>query len=63
MHAEPGDRLQIHSKATDRPDRVGTVVEVRGPNGAPPYLVRFEDGHETLLYPGSDCLITPASAT
>jgi hypothetical protein len=32
-------------------------VEVRGDNGSPPYLVRFSDGHESLMYPGPDCVI------
>ena len=31
-------------------------VEVRGEDGGPPYLVRFDDGHETLLFPGADCV-------
>ena len=33
------------------------ILEVRGPEGAPPYLVRFADGHESLVYPGGDCEI------
>ena len=38
-------------------DRVGRIVEVRGPGGAPPYVVRFEDGHEGLVFPGPDAVI------
>jgi hypothetical protein len=39
---------------------MGDVVEVRGPDGQPPYLVRFDDGRERLVYPGPDCEVQPA---
>jgi hypothetical protein len=55
MRAGVGDRLVIHSKQVGQGDRHGEVLEVRGTDGGPPYLVRFDDGHETLLYPGADC--------
>jgi hypothetical protein len=32
---------------------------VRGQEGAPPYRVRFSDGHEGLVYPGPDSLVEP----
>lgn len=52
MHAEIGDRLLIHGRSTGRPTRGGTVVAVHGSAGSPPYVVHFDDGHETLVYPG-----------
>jgi Domain of unknown function (DUF1918) len=55
MRAEVGDVLHVRGRTVGTPERQGQVVEVRGSNGAPPYLVRFDDGHETLLYPGADC--------
>jgi hypothetical protein len=55
MQATVGDRLVIHGKQVGSAERHGEVLEVRGADGAPPYLVRFDDGHEALLYPGSDC--------
>ena len=42
-------------------DRVGRIVEVRGPGGAPPYVVRFEDGHEGLVFPGPDAVVEPGA--
>ena len=51
MQATVGERLVIHSKAVGNAERHGEVLEVRGADGAPPYLVRFDDGHETLLFP------------
>jgi hypothetical protein len=43
-------------------DRHGEVLEVRGADGAPPYLVRFDDGHEMLVYPGTDAVIEHSAA-
>jgi hypothetical protein len=42
---------------------VGEILEVRGGGGNPPYLVRFDDGHEGLVFPGTDATVEPASTT
>ncbi|HEY3007832.1 MAG TPA: DUF1918 domain-containing protein [Micromonosporaceae bacterium] len=60
MQATIGDRLHVHSNTVGAKDRVGEIVEVRGSNGGPPYLVRYPDGHESLVYPGPDCVVEPA---
>lgn len=60
MHASVGDRLHVHGRIVGQPDRVAEVVEVHGSNGTPPYLVRFPDGHESIVSPGSDCEVEPA---
>lgn len=52
MQAKVGDRIILAGEQVDRPTRVGEVVEVRGSSGQPPYVVRWSDGHEGLLYPG-----------
>lgn len=54
MQAKRGDRVVVEGSAVDAPRREGEILEVRGENGAPPYLVRWDDGHEGLLLPGSD---------
>ena len=36
------------------------IIEVHGDKGEPPYVVRFEDGHTGLVYPGPDAVIVPA---
>ena len=59
MQATIGDRLHVHSNTVGAQDRIAVILEVRGEHGAPPYLVRFPDGHETLVYPGSDCVVEP----
>ena len=57
MHAQFGERVLIHGRTVGAPDRHGEIIEVRGPDGDPPYLVKFDDGHEHLLFPGPDCVI------
>jgi hypothetical protein len=60
MQANTGDRLHVHGRNVGNPDQLGEIIEVRGPDGAPPYLVRFPDGRETLVFPGPDCVIERA---
>jgi uncharacterized protein DUF1918 len=62
MQASVGDRLHIHSRTVGVSDRIGEIVEVRGEEGQPPYLVRFTDGHETLVFPGADCVLEDKSS-
>lgn len=62
MHAEQGDRIIIRGKSVETPDRHGEIIEVRGADGAPPYLVRFSEGHESVVFPGSDFVIEHAAA-
>ncbi|MFV2178916.1 DUF1918 domain-containing protein [Actinomadura sp. LOL_016] len=57
MNGRIGDRLHVHGKIVGQPDRTGEIIDVRGEDGGPPFLVRFEDGHETLVYPGPDAVI------
>lgn len=54
MHAKVGDRIVVESASDSTHRREAEVLEVRGENGGPPYLVRWEDGHEALTFPGSD---------
>ncbi|MFC9892970.1 DUF1918 domain-containing protein [Nocardia sp. NPDC127579] len=61
MIANVGDRLHVHGNVVGQGDRQGEIIEVRGPEGAPPYVVRFSDGHESLVFPGPDAVIEPAS--
>jgi Domain of unknown function (DUF1918) len=59
MQAAIGDRLHVHGNTVGQPDRTGEIVEVHGASGGPPYLVRFEDGHTGLCFPGPDAVIEP----
>jgi hypothetical protein len=57
MHATVGDRLHVHSRVVGASDQSSEIVEIRGPGGAPPYLVRRDDGHEALVFPGADASV------
>jgi hypothetical protein len=61
MQANVGDQLQILSQTLDHPVRDGEIVEIRGPGGSPPYLVRWSDGAESLVFPGPDARVHPRS--
>lgn len=53
-----GDRLVIHGHRQGEPARDAEVIEVLGENGEPPFRVRWEeDGHVSLLFPGSDATV------
>lgn len=54
MQANVGDHLVVESSKVGTPRREGEIVEVKGPDGGPPYVVRWSDGHEGLTYPGPD---------
>ncbi|MEV0264097.1 DUF1918 domain-containing protein [Streptomyces sp. NPDC050617] len=57
MRASVGDRLVVHGRIVGQHDRVVEIIEVLGPEGAPPYRVRAEDGHEAIMSPGPDSVV------
>ena len=61
MHASVGDRIIVRSAHQGGPNRDGEVLEVRGTEGGPPYLVRWSaTGHDGLFFPGADTVVTHA---
>jgi hypothetical protein len=55
MHATKGDHLVIKSGVVGAPPRDAEILEARGDEGTPPFLVRWSDtGHEGLIFPGDD---------
>jgi CBS domain-containing protein len=64
--AQPGDVVVIRGHAIDHPERRGIITGVRGPDGGPPFVVRWlddphEEPHEILFFPGSDADIEPGA--
>jgi hypothetical protein len=59
MHANVGDRLLVEGRTAEAARREGEVLEVRGKDGTPPFLVRWSDGHEGLVFPGPDAHVLP----
>jgi len=54
MDAKVGDHLLVEGRTVGEGRREGEVVEVRGQDGGPPYVVRWTDGHQALVSPGPD---------
>jgi hypothetical protein len=57
MQASVGDRIVVRGSHVGDQVRDGLIVEVRGQDGSPPYLVRWDDDHEALIFPGPDAEI------
>jgi hypothetical protein len=58
MRASVGDRLVINGHHVGERERSAEVLEVRGKDGAPPWLIRWsDDGQEGLYVPGSDATV------
>ncbi|MCU0301721.1 MAG: DUF1918 domain-containing protein [Candidatus Nanopelagicales bacterium] len=63
MKAAPGDRITVASTHVGEPVRDGEILEARGSDGGPPFLVKWsDDGHESLVFPGPDAHIHHAQA-
>lgn len=52
----------MHAAHVGEADRSGEIIEVKGTSGTPPYLVRFDDGHQGLVFPGPDAVVECAAA-
>lgn len=53
VKAAVGDRITVPGLHVGDATRIGEVIEVKGARGAPPYVVRWDDGHEAVFVPGS----------
>lgn len=64
-HAEatPGALIEVHGHRQGEAPRTGEILEVLGAPDHVHYRVRWEDGHESLFYPGSDARVRPAGPT
>jgi hypothetical protein len=61
MKAERDDWLIVESPHTGESRRRGQVLEARGADGGPPFLVRWTgDDHESLVFPGPDAHLEKA---
>ena len=59
MKVSVGDRLVIKGHHVGEPDRDAEILDVHGIDGGPPYRVRWDEKHESILYPGPDAVIKP----
>lgn len=64
MEARTGDRIIIDSNRVGRGRQSGEIVEViDGSAAGGCYRVRWSDGHESVLYPGTDARVECASSS
>jgi hypothetical protein len=61
INAAVGDQIEIMSATLDSPRRRGEVVEVIGTEEAQHYRVRWQDGHESLYFPGPDAHLSQSA--
>ncbi|MEE2050015.1 DUF1918 domain-containing protein [Nocardiopsis tropica] len=59
MRASVGDQVHMHGVTSTEGQHTGEIVEVRGADDGPPYVVRFPNGQERLIYPGPDTVVEP----
>ena len=62
MKAGVGDRVVVRRHRAGDVERHGEILEVRGKDGDPPFLVRWSDGRESILVPGPEAAIEPRPA-
>ena len=61
MQAAQGDQIVIESTTLDTPRRHGEVLEVLGEGDRTHYRVRWQDGHESIYFPGPDAHVSAKS--
>jgi Domain of unknown function (DUF1918) len=58
MRAAVGDKIVVRGQHVGDHGRNAMILAVEGPDGGPPYLVRWdEDGHESVFFPGPDAVV------
>lgn len=58
MQAKIGDEIIVQANQVGAPDRSGRILDVRGEEGRPPYVVRWSDDAESeLFFPGPDAMV------
>ena len=63
MIAHIGDRLVMDGKHLGDERRAGIIIGVDHADGTPPYQVRWlDDGRTTLIFPGVEARIEPATS-
>ena len=56
MRAAPGDKIVVGGHRVGEPPREAVILAT-GSEGAPPYTVRWSDGHAGLYFPGADAVV------
>jgi Domain of unknown function (DUF1918) len=57
MEAHVGDRIIVESRKVGDTKRTGEIIEVLTNGGGAHYRIRWDTGHETIMYPSTDAVI------
>jgi hypothetical protein len=57
LHAHAGDVIVVEGHRQGEARRIAEVLQVLGSGEHQRYRVRWDDGHESVLYPGSDATV------
>lgn len=60
MEAQVGDRIVVESRKVGGGRKSGEIVEVIPGSGDPHFQVRWDDGHQSIVFPSSDASIESA---
>ncbi|HKI91362.1 MAG TPA: DUF1918 domain-containing protein [Gaiellaceae bacterium] len=58
--AHVGDIVEVVGHHVGEARRLGTIVEILGDPARAHYRIAWEDGRESVLYPGGDFRVVPA---
>jgi uncharacterized protein DUF1918 len=58
--ARSGDLIEVVGHAVTEARRSGEILEVLGAGRRPSFRVRWEDDHVSVLFPGSDVVVSRA---
>ena len=60
MHAKQGDQIVIETQTLDALRRHGEVIEVIGQGEREHYRIRWQDGNESIYFPGPAARVVSA---
>jgi Domain of unknown function (DUF1918) len=63
VQATVGDHIEVRGHKVGDGGRRGEIIDIKGPGGNPPYVVRWSDGHEGIFFPGPDAEVEHMTAS
>lgn len=60
VHGQParaGDEIVVEGRAVGVAAKTGEILEVVGDSGHERFRIRWEDGHESIFFPGDDAVV------
>jgi Domain of unknown function (DUF1918) len=58
MNAHVGDHIVVESRKVGGGRKTGEVIDVIDGSGSQHYRIRWDDGHESVVYPSTDAFVT-----